>query len=363
MSIFTETVAAIRPLDADAMQHASERQHRLTKPQGALGRLETLSIQLAGITGTPRPRIAAPTIVVAAGSHGVAAEGVSAYPATVTAQMVQNFLAGGAAINVLADQAQARLLVVDAGVDAELPQHPRLRRVKVAAGTRNLLREAAMPLEHAQQIVTAGIELAWELSGSGVDLLGLGEMGIGNTTAAAAIVAAALQADVVAVTGRGTAIDDRQLVHKREVIAQAIERHRPDPLDGWALLHTLGGYEIALLAGCCLGAAARRVPIVMDGYITTAAALIAVRLCPDVRDYLIASHRSVEPGHKLALEHLGLEPLLDLHLRLGEGSGAALAIPIVVAAARILDEMATFEQAGVDEQSASNHQRNGAAGM
>lgn len=350
MKIVMETQVSIKPLDAEAMRLATERQGRLTKPRGALGRLEALSIQLAGITGRSRPRLGKPAIVVAAASHGVAVEGVSAYPAAVTAQMVQNFLAGGAAINVLADQAQAQLVVVDAGVAAELPAHPHLRTVKLALGTRNLLHEPAMPLDHARRMVEIGIELAHELADAGIDLLGLGEMGIGNTTASAAIVAAALQTKASSVTGRGTAIDDERLSHKIDVITQAIERHRPDPDDGWSLLHTLGGYEIALLAGCCLGAAARCIPIVLDGYITTAAALIAARLCPPVRDYLIAGHRSVEPGHRLVLEHLSLEPLLDLQLRLGEGSGAALAIPIVVAAARILDEMATFEQAGVDDQ-------------
>lgn len=350
MKLIKEAIVSIKPLDTKAMQAAAERQARLTKPPGALGRLEALSIQLAGITGASRPHMRNPALVVAAASHGVAAEGVSAYPGTVTAQMVQNFLAGGAAINVLADQAQARLVVVDAGVAADLPGHPRLRTVKLASGTRNLLHEPAMPLDHAQSMVESGVALAHELADTGVDLLGLGEMGIGNTTAAAAIVAAALKAEVSAVTGRGTAIDDDRLSHKINVITRALERHQPDPDDGWSLLHTLGGYEIALLAGCCLGAAARRIPIVVDGYITTAAALIAARLCPPVCAYMIASHRSVEPGHQMVLDQLGLKPLLDLQLRLGEGSGAALAIPIVVAAARILDEMATFEQAGVDDQ-------------
>lgn len=350
MKIIKEAIVAIEPLDTKAMQMAAERQDRLTKPPGALGRLEALSIRLAGIIGTTRPRISKPALVVAAASHGVAAEGVSAYPGTVTAQMVQNFLAGGAAINVLADQARAQLVVVDAGVTDDLPVHPRLRTVKLARGTRNLLHEPAMPLTHAQSMIASGVALAHELADTGIDLLGLGEMGIGNTTSAAAIVAVALKAEVSAVTGRGTAIDDDRLSHKIDVITRALERHRPASDDGWSLLHTLGGYEIALLAGCCLGAAARRIPIVVDGYITTAAALIAARLCPPVCAYMIASHRSVEPGHRLVLDHLGLKPLLDLQLRLGEGSGAALAIPIVVAAARILDEMATFEQAGVDDQ-------------
>ena len=343
-------ITRIQPLDEAAMHGATDRQAILTKPRGALGRLETLSIQLAGITGTTQPRVAHPAIVVAAASHGVAEEGVSAYPASVTAQMVRNFLSGGAAINVLASHAAAKLLVVDAGVADELPTHPQLRSVKLAHGTRNIRYERALPSEHAQQIVVAGIELAYELADAGVDLLALGEMGIGNTTAAAAIVAAALHLPPSTVTGRGTAIDDVRLAHKIEVIEQALKRHQPKAHDGFELLSTLGGYEIGFLAGCCLGAAARRVPVVLDGYITGAAALIAVRIAPLVCSYLIASHRSVEPGHQIVLQHLELEPLLDLQLRLGEGSGAALALPIVVAAARILNEMATFAQAGVDDK-------------
>lgn len=332
------------------MSAAAERQSRLTKPAGSLGRLESLGVQLAGITGVARPRFARRTIVVAAADHGVAAEGVSAYPASVTAQMVLNFLAGGAAINVLADNAGARLMVVDAGVDADLPAHVRMRRFKLARATRNFLRQPAMWEGHARQIVAAGIRLMEELAGAGETLVALGEMGIGNTTAAAAIVAAALGVDPAAVTGRGTLIDDRQLARKIEVIREAIERHQPDPHDGLRLLETVGGYEIGFLTGCCLGAAAHRIPILLDGYISGAAALVAERLSPLLRGYLIASHRSVEPGHALLLEHLGLAPLLDLELRLGEGSGAALAMPLVVAAARLLDEMATFGEAGVDQK-------------
>jgi nicotinate-nucleotide--dimethylbenzimidazole phosphoribosyltransferase len=348
--LFEQTISRIAPLDQDTMAAARERQARLTKPTGSLGRLEALSVQLAGITGQARPRFERRAIVVAAASHGVAEEGVSAYPSSVTAQMVLNFLAGGAAINVLADQARAELIVVDAGVADDLPPHPHLRVAKPDRGTRNLLHQPAMPIAHAHQIVQAGSALANELADNGVQLIALGDMGIGNTTASAAIVAAALEIDPARVTGRGTLIDDARLRRKIEVITQAIALHKPDPTDGWALLHTLGGYEIGFLAGVCLGAAAHHIPIVLDGYITTAAALIADRLCPAVRPYLIAAHRSVEPGHTIALQHLGLEPLLDLDLRLGEGSGAALAIPVVVAAARLLDEMATFDQAGVDDK-------------
>ncbi len=348
--VLAATIAAIALLDEQAMRAAAERQAQLTKPRGALGRLEALSVQLTGITGNACPRFDRRTLVIAAASHGVAAEGDSAYPATVTAQMVANFLRGGAAINVLARNAGADLVVVDAGVDPPLPQHSRLRSAKLAPGTRNFQRERAMSHEHAQRIVGAGIALAHELAVGGVQLLGVGEMGIGNTTAAAAIVAAATGAAVEKVTGRGTQIDDAQLRHKQAVIRGALTRHRSDPHDGLDLLSAVGGYEIGLLAGCCLGAAARRIPIILDGYITAAAALIALRLAPEVQPYFIAAHRSAEPGHAVALRELGLEPLLDLDLRLGEGSGAALAMPLVVAAARILDEMATFREAAVDDR-------------
>lgn len=344
------TIAQIEPLDSAAIRAATERQARLTKPMGALGRLETLSIQLAGICRQVRPQLERRAIVVAAASHGVAEAGVSTYPSAVTAQMVLNFLAGGAAINVLADQAGAQLVVVDAGVADELPAHPRLLDRKLAPGTRNLLYEPAMSAGHAHEIVVVGIALAHELADRDVRLIGLGEMGIGNTTAAAAIVAAITGAPVAQVTGRGTLIDDARLAHKVAVIEQALARQPLRPDQPLAVLSSVGGYEIGLLAGVCLGAAARQIPIVLDGYITAAAALIAAQLCPALRDYLIASHRSVEPGHTVALEALGLKPLLDLEMRLGEGSGAALALPIVVSAARLLDEMATFDQAGVDEK-------------
>jgi nicotinate-nucleotide--dimethylbenzimidazole phosphoribosyltransferase len=347
-----ETLAAIHGLDAPALRAAERRQARLTKPRGSLGALERVAVRLAGITGLERPRFARRVIVVAAASHGVAAEEeVSAYPASVTAQMVANFVAGGAAINVLADAAGAELVVVDAGVEPEPASHPRLRRCRLGPGSRNLRRERALPPGHGRRIVEAGVALVAELDTGGAPwLLALGEMGIGNTTASAAIVAAACAADVAQVTGRGTLVDDARLARKREVVREALALHQPDPRDGFDLLESVGGYEIGFLAGCCLGAAARRVPVVLDGLITGAAALVAAAIAPACRDALIAGHRSVEPGHRVALDALGLEPLLDLDLRLGEGSGAALALPLVAAAARTLDEMATFEEAGVDER-------------
>jgi nicotinate-nucleotide--dimethylbenzimidazole phosphoribosyltransferase len=351
MSLLEDTLVAIRGADAAARDAAARRQARLTKPPGSLGALERLAVQLAGITGLERPRFQRRVVVVAAASHGVAREeSVSAYPASVTAQMVANFAAGGAALNVLADAAGAELVLVDAGVEPEPPPHPRLRRCRLAPGSRNLRRERALPAGHGRRIVEAGIALVDELDTDRPWLLALGEMGIGNTTPSAAIVAAACGAEVEAVVGRGTLVDDAGLAAKRAVVREALDRHRPDPGDGLDLLESVGGYEIGFLAGCCLAGAARRVPVVLDGLITAAAALVATALAPACRDALVAGHRSVEPGHRVALEALRLEPLLDLELRLGEGSGAALALPLVAAAARTLDEMATFDEAGVDDR-------------
>ncbi|MGF1471456.1 MAG: nicotinate-nucleotide--dimethylbenzimidazole phosphoribosyltransferase [Rubrobacteraceae bacterium] len=345
-----ETIYRIPAPDREAMEAAEVRQSHLTKPAGALGRLEKLGVRLAGITGSDRPRFPDSVLVVAAASHGVAEEGVSAYPASVTAQMVRNILEGGAAINVLCAAAGARLVVVDAGVAPEPERHPELRSFPPAPGTRNMLREPAMPPGHARATIESGIELVEELADSGATLLGLGDMGIGNTTAAAAVVSAITGEPVEEVTGRGTMIGDEMLERKRAVISGALERHRPDPDDALGVLEAVGGYEIGFLAGCCLGAAARRIPTVLDGLPVVSAALLADRLAPETKNSMISGHRSAEPGQSIALRRLGLEPLLELGIRLGEGSGAALAMPVVVAAARALDEMATFDEAGVDEE-------------
>jgi nicotinate-nucleotide--dimethylbenzimidazole phosphoribosyltransferase len=345
----SDVVSRIRPRDEHAMAAATQRQALLTKPAGALGRLEQLSVQLAGMTALPRPRFARSVVVVAAGSHGVAEdEPVSAFPASVTAQMVANFIAGGAAINVLARLAGAELVLVDAGVSPEPAPHPRIRCERLSAGTRNFLLAPAMPRPHATRIVEAGASLAAELARDGPLLLALGDMGIGNTTAAAAVTAVMTRTSAAATTGRGTMVDDERLARKRAVVAEALRRHCPDPADPIGVLSSVGGYEIGFLAGCCLGASASRVPVILDGFITTAAALLAAGLSPGTREYLVASHRSAEQGHEIALRVLGLTPLLDLELRLGEGSGAALALHLVSAAARTLDEMATFGDAKVD---------------
>lgn len=340
------TIAAIGPPDATAMAAARERQGQLTKPPGSLGRLEELVVQLAGITGTARPSVARKAVIVMAGDHGVTAEGVSAYPAAVTPQMVANFLQGGAAINVLARQVGARVVVVDVGVAAELAG-PGLISRKIAPGTRNLAREAAMTRGEALAAILAGIEVLDDAAGAGLDAVAVGEMGIGNTTAASAIVATMTGRPPAAVTGRGTGISDERLAHKIATIERALAVNAPDRHDPLDVLAKVGGFEIAGLVGVILAAAARHLSVVLDGFITGAAALIAAGLCPVVTPYLIAAHASVEAGHRAALDQLGLRPLLALDLRLGEGSGAALALGLLDAAAAVQAEMATFGEAGV----------------
>ncbi len=347
MSLLAITTAAIRPLDRTAMAAARARQDQLTKPQGSLGRLEALSIQIAGITGTPRPCLRAPAVVVMAADHGIARQKVSAYPAEVTSQMVLNFLAGGAAINVLARHVGARVVTVDMGVAVDMPPHPGLRIHKLAPGTADFTHEPAMSRTTAQLALETGIAVASDLIDAGVDVIATGDMGIGNTSASSAIVAAITGRTVAEVTGRGTGVDDAGLERKIALIAQALARHRPDSTDGLDVLAKVGGFEIGGLAGVMLGAAARRVPVVVDGFISGAAALIACTLAPSLQPYLIAAHRSVERGHQAVFAHLDLEPLFDLGMRLGEGTGAVLGISLCQAACKILDEMMTFAEAGV----------------
>lgn len=350
MSHRTMTRDRIPALDKAAMTAARQRQSRLTKPPGSLGRLEELSVQLAGITRRSVPMLGEKAVVVMAADHGVTAEGVSAYPPEVTAQMVMNFLAGGAAINALARQAGARVVVVDMGVATPVESHPALLDRKIAHGTGNMARGPAMARERTEAAVAVGQDLMKDLAQQGVDLVGLGDMGIGNTTTASALTAALTGTPVPAVVGRGTGVDDAGLARKVAVVERALAVNRPDPSDPMGTLAKVGGFEIAGLVGVVLGAAASRVPVIVDGFITAAASLVAVRLEPKVRPYLIASHRSVEIGHRVILDELGLEPLLELELRLGEGTGAALAMHIIEAATRILAEMATFEDAGVSDR-------------
>ncbi|HUY52789.1 MAG TPA: nicotinate-nucleotide--dimethylbenzimidazole phosphoribosyltransferase [Streptosporangiaceae bacterium] len=347
-SLLADTVAAIGPLDAAAAAQARERQESLTKPSGSLGQLEALSVQLAGLAGECPPPLPEPAVVaVFAADHGVHAQGVTPWPQEVTAQMVANFLASGAVVNAIAAQVGAEVCVVDVGVAADLPAAPGLLPRKVRPGTADMTAGPAMSRDEAQRAVEVGIETARDLVAAGNRCLLTGDMGIANTTASAALVAVFTGADAEQVTGRGTGIDDPTWERKVGVVRRALARHAPDPADPVGVLAAVGGLEHAALAGFILGGAALRVPVVLDGVIACAAALAARALAPDVVSCLIAGHLSTEPGAGRALAELDLRPLLDLGLRLGEGSGATLALPVVAAAARVLREVATFDSAGV----------------
>jgi nicotinate-nucleotide--dimethylbenzimidazole phosphoribosyltransferase len=348
MQVLERTIAAIAALDPVAAEAARERQTRLTKPRGSLGRLEELAVAIAGMTGKARPRLGGGAVFVMAGDHGVCAEGVSAFPQAVTAQMVMNFLGGGAAINVLGRQAGARVVVADVGVAADLEAAPGLYLKKIARGTGNMARGPAMSREQAIASVEAGIEVfEAELALSPFGIAATGDMGIGNTTPSAAITALITRSDVAAVVGRGTGIDDAGLARKMIAVKKALSLNAPDPLDALGTLAAVGGFEIGAIAGVILAAAAHRIPVIVDGFISAAGALVARGICPQSAKYMIASHMSVEPGHRAALSALGLEPLFDLGLRLGEGTGAVLAMMLCQSACKILDEMATFDEAGV----------------
>jgi len=353
-------VGAIPAADGHAAAAAQTRLDTLTKPRASLGQIETLIVRLAASTGQVCPRLEQRAVLLAAADHGVAAEGVSAYPQAVTGQMVQNFLSGGAAINALAAAAGARIILVDAGVATDVPEHPALRWLDIRRGSGNIAREPALRRAEGLLALLAGAELIESERQRGLDILLTGEMGIANTTPAAALTSALTGAAPEQTVGRGTGLDDAALAHKRAVVARALDRSnaaalRADPL---ALLCELGGLEIALLVGAMLGAARHRIPVLLDGYITTSAALVAAALAPALRVHLFASHCGAEPGHDLALAHLGLSdeagagPLLRLDMRLGEGSGAALALPLLVNATRLMREMATFDQAGVSDKDA-----------
>ncbi|WP_431936994.1 nicotinate-nucleotide--dimethylbenzimidazole phosphoribosyltransferase [Micromonospora sp. RP3T] len=390
------TVAAIRPLDESAMAAARELHGRLTKPAGSLGALEPLSVRLTGLAGTCPPPLPEPAaVVIFAGDHGVHAQGVTPWPQEVTAQMIGNFLAGGAVVNAFARQAGASVTVVDVGVATPLPigpsadpaalsaasddpladpaasdgpptapavlsaslvatpadpAGPRLVAANVRAGTRDMTVTAALTRDEARAAVETGIRIAGELVDAGAGILLTGDMGIGNTTPAAALVAAFTGVDAAAATGRGTGVDDETYARKVDVVRAALARHTPDPADPLGVLATVGGLEHAALAGLILGAAARRVPVLLDGVIAVSAALAAAAFAPDAVGAMVAGHRSAEPGATVALRHLGLEPLVDLGLRLGEGTGALLALPVVTGAVRVLHEVATFDSAGVAEK-------------
>ena len=350
-ALLDRTLSSIGPLDDAAMCAAEARQAILTKPTGALGRLEALSVQLAGIAGEPTPAFPNKVVAVMAGDHGVTAEGVSAYPAEVTPGMVANFAAGGAAINVLSRHAGARVIVTDVGVAFDISGLEGVRHRKIRMGTANMAQGPAMTTDEALQAIALGIELVDEMVAEGASMFATGEMGIGNTTAASAVIAALTGLPAIRVTGRGTGIAEDMLPHKAAVIEKALAVNKPDVADPVDVLAKVGGLEIAALTGVILGAAAQRRPVVMDGFISAAAALAAVRLCGAAAGYILPSHVSVEVGHQVVLDELGLTPLFDLQMRLGEGTGAVLAMSILDAAAKTLAEMATFDSAGVANKS------------
>lgn len=349
MSLLQRSVQAIFPQDNDFRNQARARLDQLALPHWALGDLMDLSIDLAGITRSMTPNVSKKAIVTMAGDHGVVAEGVSKFPQEVTPQMVYNFVNGGAGINALARQAGAEVVVVDMGVAADLNHLANAGKIinkKVGLGTDNIAEGPAMSLAMATRAVESGIDIANELSGR-IDLFGTGDMGIGNTTPSTAIAAILTGKPLQELTGRGTGLDDEQLKHKLKVLERILECNKPDPRNGLDILAKVGGFEIGGIAGLIIGAAANKKPVLVDGFISTAGALIAIAIEPFVRDYIICAHRSMEPGHRAMHDKIGCRPLLDLNLRLGEGTGAALAMNLVEAATAVLTEVATFEEAAV----------------
>ncbi|MFE7062788.1 nicotinate-nucleotide--dimethylbenzimidazole phosphoribosyltransferase [Sutcliffiella sp. NPDC057660] len=343
----------IQPVDKNIGNEVRAYLDTLTKPIGSLGMVEELAIQLGEITSSRFPTVSPPGVIVFAADHGVAGEGVSAYPQEVTVQMVHNFLNGGAAINVLAKQIEAKLDIVDIGVAGEIAREGLISR-KVRYGTGNFLKEDAMSPDEALEAIQVGMDVANDMIQRGAKCLLLGEMGIGNTTSSSAILSVLLgENNLERIVGTGTGISVQQIKHKQQVIKQAIENRHPDPGDPLDILSKLGGLEIAGMIGAIFAAAEKRIPILIDGFISTVSAVLAVEMCQHIRGYLIIGHQSKEIGHRRALELLKKRPLLDLELRLGEGSGAALAYPIVEASARILKNMATFSAAGVSESTIS----------
>lgn len=359
MSNLQAIIGAIEPIHSDVVNQANDHLNQLTKPQGSLGKLEDIARQVAGITGEVKPLFDKKAVIVMAGDHGVCEEGISAFPAEVTPQMVLNFLHGGAAVNVLARHAGAEVICVDMGVNADL-EHPNLVSRKVRKGSRNMAREAALTWDETVQAIVAGVELVDDLAQKGYRLFATGEMGIGNTTASAAILCALAGVDAEISVGRGTGIDDAKWLHKRTVVNKALHVNGLSPAKDNAIptsgdfalevLSKVGGLEIAGLVGVILGAAKNRCPVVVDGYISSAAALVASRLAPLSASYMLASHLSQEQGHAKMLEAVGLSAMLQMDMRLGEGTGAVLAFNLIEAAGKIMREMATFESAGVSRE-------------
>jgi nicotinate-nucleotide--dimethylbenzimidazole phosphoribosyltransferase len=347
MTLLQETLARIKPVSPALLQQAQRRLDNKTKPPGSLGRLEEFGRRFAAIAESMEPVTEKKVIFTFAADHGIVEERVSAFPKEVTPQMVYNFLRGGAGVNVLARHAGTDVRVVDMGVDHDFGPLPGLIDRKIARGTKNFAKGPAMTREQAVAALETGIALANDCGNEGVAMAGTGEMGIGNTTAASAIIAALSGLPVRRVTSRGTGISDTALENKIRVIQQGLDMNKPDPADPLDVLAKVGGLEISGIAGLVIGCAANRIPVVVDGFISTAGALIAAEMHPDIRDYLFAAHESVEVGHRFMLERLGAEPILDLKLRLGEGTGAALAMGLIEAGVKILKEMASFEEAGV----------------
>lgn len=341
-----ERIGEIRGLDQSAMELAKQHINNLTVPPGSLGKLEAMAIQLAGITGNIKPSFDRREVIIMAGDHGVCDEGVSAFPQEVTPQMIHNFLAGGAAVNVLARQAGAEVVCVDIGVNSEL-SHSDLLSHKIRYGTANMAQGPAMSYDEAMQSIMVGVKVVEDAVKRGVQLFITGEMGIGNTTASSAVICALSDISVRDAVGRGTGIDDSRLQHKISVVERALEVNSPDPNDPVDVLSKVGGLEIGGLVGVILGAAVNGCPVIIDGFISSAAALLAKAICPVAADYMIVSHASHEQGHRRLLEELNLRPVLELDLRIGEGTGGVLCLHLVDAACRIVREMATFESAGI----------------
>ncbi|WP_028322945.1 nicotinate-nucleotide--dimethylbenzimidazole phosphoribosyltransferase [Desulfatiglans anilini] len=342
-----EIMTQIQPLSEQWLSRAWERLDSLTKPLRSLGKLEEIAARVAAIREEAKPDVTNREVFVFAGDHGVVEEGVSAYPQDVTALMVRNFLAGGAAINVLARCAEARVSVIDIGMKTDLADAQGLIRRNVRRATGNILRERAMTVEEAERALSVGIETAFGAYDRGAQMIATGEMGIGNTTPSSALFAGLLPAAPLEVTGRGTGLETEQLHRKAAIIEEALKRHRFALADPLSALAALGGLEIAGICGLCLGGAAKGLIVVVDGFISSAGALVAMRLCPAVREYLFFSHLSSEAGHRIFYEKEGLAPLFNLDMRLGEGTGAALAMQVIGSAVRIYNEMATFEEAGI----------------
>ncbi|PIU41631.1 MAG: nicotinate-nucleotide--dimethylbenzimidazole phosphoribosyltransferase [Candidatus Omnitrophica bacterium CG07_land_8_20_14_0_80_42_15] len=350
MEVIKKVAGNISLIDENFVKKTQVKLDNLTKPRGSLGRLEELAKQICGITGKESPLLRNKVIFTLAADHGVVREGVSAYPQEVTAQMVYNFLSGGAGINVLANHVGARVVIVDIGVAVDLKPDPRLVIKKINYGTKNMVKGQAMTRAEAIKAIRAGIEMFEDEFKRGIDIAGTGDMGIGNTTAASAVTACFTKKPIEEITGRGAGLDDKGLKNKIDIIKKSISINKPDPSDPIDVLSKVGGFEIGGLAGIILAAASRKVPVVIDGFISGAAALVAFYIEPRVKDYMIPAHCSVEKGHKVILEHIGLEPLLDLDLRLGEGTGGALAIGLADAAIKILTQMATFKSANISER-------------